>query len=365
MLNNNQARIRYISSFRPLCETAYGLLVYKNNALYLMDDAAGRYNKILNMPDIKFSNIIAGKCRLLERMLRSYVRSSMKVDDGAIIVFNSAIYKVDINNSTVVKEHTFKNGMNNPLSFARISKIKGFDDCIAYGEYTGNPLKKAVALYRRLECGSWKIGYMFPQNTITHIHAIVPDPYRGNILILTGDADSESGIWIAEKNFENVYPLFIGRQKYRSCAAWPEKDGIIYATDTPLQANSLYFIPFRNGTYQYPEKLFEMPGPCIFSVKHNDKYYFSTSVEADSRDTGYKYLLSNKIGPGCSDKKTFIVSGNRETGFNIICSFVKDSLPMALFEFGNICFVNTKEHLYAYPVSVKTYDGCMMEICYG
>lgn len=363
MRKDINAVLQDVRRMRPLCETQGGLLLYKNNTLYLMDSNTKQYHKLSGLPDINFANILASKCRLLERMLRSYVRASIKIDDGALIVFNSAVYKVNINNRTIVKEHVFRNGMRNPLSFARISNIKSFDNCIVYGEYTGNPLKLGVALYRRLGNAFWETAYTFSPNTITHIHAIVPDPYRDNVLILTGDTDSESGIWIAENNFDKVYPLFVGRQGYRSCAAWPEEDGILYATDTPLGSNGLYFIRYRRGNYLHPEKVYDMPGPCIFSAKHCGQYYFSTSVEADSRDKGYKYLLSNKLGPGCVDKKTYIVCGNKKDGFRIINSFKKDGLPMVLFEFGNVYLVSAEKRLYAYPISVKSYDGCLMEIC--
>ncbi|NCU31691.1 MAG: SAM-dependent DNA methyltransferase, partial [Candidatus Moranbacteria bacterium] len=159
-------------------------------------------------------------------------------------------------------------GMNNPIGFAEINNIKGFDDCIAYGEYTGNPSAGTVSIYSRNKSGEWNIAYTFESGTIKHIHAIVPDHFRNNVLILTGDSDKESGFWVAENNFKTVRPLIFGEQRYRSCVAWPLKEGILYATDTPLENNYLFFISESNNWQ--PEIVNEMPGPCIFSAKIGD-----------------------------------------------------------------------------------------------
>ena len=315
------------------------------------------------LPNITLLNRFAGLFRPFERLFRLYVRSSLALEDSILVVFNSGIYNVDLNNQTITKEHVFNCGMRHPLAFTKVRGINNFEDCVLYGEYTNNPLRKSVSIYKRDGCAKWEIIYTFPPNTIKHVHALIPDPYRQCVLILTGDNSSESGIWIAKNNFHDVKPLFIGRQEYRSCVAWPEHDGILYASDTPFMQNALYFIRNeKDGELHRPQKIFDMPGPCIYSCKYKGKYYFSTSVEPDPNNTGLKRYVSTKPSVGCLNNKSHIITGNLNGGFKIIKSFEKDNFPPTLFEFGNIRFVTSKNHLYFYPAAMKFCDGILMEM---
>lgn len=352
--------LKDLGKYRPLCHTDHGLLLYRSSKLYLMDYENESIEYLCSLPLDGTKNILASKSRLFERMFRSYARSSIAVNNGALVTYNSGIYYVDFDNITIKREHDFCTGMNNPIGFAEINNIKGFDDCIAYGEYTGNPSAGPVSIHTRNKSGEWSRAYTFEKGTIKHIHAIVPDHFRNNVLILTGDADKESGFWVAENNFKTVRPLIFGEQRYRSCAAWPQKEGILYATDTPLENNYLFFISESNNWQ--PEIVYEMPGPCIFSAKIGDVYYFSTSVEPDSNIKGKRYLFSYKLGNGVKERKSYIIAGSLKKGFRSICSFKKDVLPMTLFEFGNVMFPNGSftDKLYFYTNSVCKYDGHLM-----
>lgn len=349
--------LKDLGKYRPLCHTGRGLLLYKTNKLYLMDYENENITDVGTLPASGIKNLLASKSRLFERMFRSYARSSIAVNNGALVTYNCGIYNVDFDKKTIKREHDFCTGMNNPISFAEINNIKGFDDCVAYGEYTWNPSSGPVSICSRNKSGKWSVAYTFERGTIKHIHAIVPDHFRNNVLILTGDEDKESGFWIAEDNFKAVRPLIVGKQRYRSCAAWPHKEGILYATDTPLENNFLCFISESNNWH--PEIVYEMPGPCIFSAKIGDEYYFSTSVEPDSNIKGKRYLFTYKLGSGVKERKSFVIAGNLEKGFSPVCEFKKDIWPMTLFEFGNIQFPGgeIKNNIIMYPVSVKKYDG--------
>lgn len=352
--------IKNLGKYKPLCHTKHGLLLYKKSNLYTMDYDSEHVNHVCSLPVGSFRNSLAKKSRFFERMLRSYARSSIALDKGALVTFNSGIFHVDFEEKTATREHDYCKGMNNPISFSKITEIEGFNDCIAYGEYTGNELSEPVSIYTRNKHGKWDLAYKFESGTIRHIHAIVPDPFRKNVLILTGDADEESGIWIAENNFQKVYPLIVGKQLYRSCAAWPTEEGILYATDTPLE-NNFICVAKKTNNWQ-SEIIYEMPGPCIFSTKIGDKFYFSTSVEPDSNIKGKRYLFTYKLGKGIKERKSYIIGGNLKEGFSPICSFKKDILPMTLFEFGNVLFPSGsfEDKLYFYPNSVCKYDGHLL-----
>ena len=53
---------------------------------------------------------------------------------------------------------------------------------------------------------------------------------------------------------------------------------------------------------------------------------------------------------------------DQANGLVLIKSFEKDNFPPTLFEFGNIRFVTSKNHLYCYPAAMKFCDGILMEM---
>lgn len=154
------------------------------------------------------------------------------------------IYRYSVTDNNIEIEHKFTQGMNNPLSFSsRYDGNKLVD--LLYGEYMWNKTKEPVSIYRRTD-GNWNKVFSFPTDTISHIHNIFFDKFKNRYIILTGDDDSESGIWEADINFEYVRPIIKGLQKYRACIAYPTKDAIYYATDTPLEQNYLYKLTESN-----------------------------------------------------------------------------------------------------------------------
>ena len=53
-----------------------------------------------------------------------------------------------------------------------------------------------------------------------------------------------------------------GRQVYRSCVAFPYRKGILYATDTPLEANSINYLYYSHNQW-HKRKVFDIDGPCL------------------------------------------------------------------------------------------------------
>ena len=152
--------------------------------------------------------------------------------------------------------------MGSPLNMIRIEDIKNFRTGIVYGEYWANEEKEEVNIFQKQN--EWKKIYSFGSGEIKHIHNIVLDKYRDGILVLTGDADNESGILLCRNNFQETYWVVSGSQKYRTCVAYAEKDGILYATDTPMEKNGIYIL--RQEEREWKEtQLYKLPGPCIYA----------------------------------------------------------------------------------------------------
>ena len=117
--------LKDLGKYRPLCHTDHGLLLYRSSKLYLMDYENESIEYLCSLPLDGTKNILASKSRLFERMFRSYARSSIAVNNGALVTYNSGIYYVDFDNITIKREHDFCTGMNNPIGFAEINNIKG------------------------------------------------------------------------------------------------------------------------------------------------------------------------------------------------------------------------------------------------
>ena len=352
---------------KPLCMTQAGVLTYSRGNIYLLNSDT-YYAKRISSITSSFTRKILSRFRILERIFRLEPRVAIELsEDHILFSCQGKIYSLNINSGDILEESTFQRGMNNPLSIVIINGIKGFNDCVAYGEYIGNMKKGPVAIYTRsLTENDWKKAFEFKSNTVTHIHNVIPDPYRNCVYILTGDSDSESGIWIAQNNFNEVKPLFIGSQIYRSCCAFALPEGILYATDTSLEQNCIFLLKYTDSGW-LSEKIAEISGSCIYGAKFGDKYAFSTTVEPDSSVSGLRYRLSYRLGSGIKGWHSEVYIGNLETGFIKIASLRKDIFPMWLCQFGNVLFCNgcKEDELLAYPVAVNKYDGKLISINFG
>lgn len=339
------------------------IVVYSKGSLYLLNSTTHFKKKICNLP-MPFAKRILSHVRLFERVFRWEPRTAVPLNEHSVLVsFQGCMYRVDLDSGTANLEHQFRNGVNNPLNVCTILGINGFSDCIAYGEYSGNSNKDSVCIYKRgmhIE-DQWEKAYEFPENTITHIHSIVPDSYRNGVLILTGDADSESGIWIARNNFKEVQPLLVGKQQYRACCAFPLKEGILYATDTPTENNYICIIK-EDGEKWVRERIMELNGSCIYSAQWKKKLVFSTTVEPDSTIKGKRYWVTSKLGKGIKSDRVEVIVGDLNNGFSCIAKFRKDNWPMLLMQFGSVqfCSSSNSDALYLYPVAVKKFDNSLI-----
>ena len=254
-----------------------------------------------------------------------------------MISFNGSLYRYEIDKNLFVAEHHYQSEVNNPLNFCVI-KENHIVLKVLYGEYFWNEKKGPVSIFCR-ENNKWTKVYTFPEKSITHIHNIIFDDIRNVYFILTGDLNEESGVWVADLNFERVKPLLLGQQRFRSCVAFPTRKGLLYATDTPLEKNYIYEVCIdSNMNVSEINSISELQGPCIYGTNYNNKFYFSTSVEPDSTLSKWNYRFTNKLGKGVLSRYSYIVEVDHNCDVKTICSLKKDGFPMWLFQFGNIHF---------------------------
>ena len=342
-------RLLYISDYDSLSYKK-GKLIYRKNDPDLIQKC-------------EIGNTI-NHIKFLERILRREPRCAARVDQSHFIVsFNGSVINYDCVKNTIAIEHKFVRSMINPLTFLSLRRDEEEKNVIFYGEYIWNDHKSPVAIYKR-EDQSWQKIHEFPKGTILHIHNIINDPYRNGLIILSGDSDEESGIWFADYECNHVKPIAIGSQQFRACVAFPTETGIIYATDTPLEKNYIYFIKLnQDGEMVTVETEKEIAGPCIYGIEHGNHYYFSTSVEPDSSLPFWRYQLTFRRGTGVADWYTHVIKRDKEGNYEECYSAKKDALPMGLFQFGTVLFPqNETKDLYAVLQGTKNGHGITVRL---
>lgn len=340
-----------------ICSSDEYMVQYKAGVFYIYQDK-NLYSKIKLYSGIKY---FFSKVRLLERIFRWEPRVGFFIhNEICLISVNGGIYYLDIKNKKLKIEHEYISGMSSPLNFCKYIDKLG-EMIILYGEYTGNVEKKEVNIWIRKN-NEWKVFYTFENNTIRHIHQIVYDKYRKEFLIATGDEDSETGIFSLSLDGKVRNTIVEGKQQFRSCFLKPTEKGLIYITDTPLEENMVYFIDYQRN--KKIAKIAKISGPCIYGVEYKDTVIFSTSVEPNSGQKFYKYLISYNLGFGVKDwySHVYILDNNvlRE-----ICKFKKDIYPMALAQFGNVQFPSIEiknNRILLTPCSVAKFDGKTIEL---
>ena len=352
----NSMEVCGIRYFKPVCHTAYGLLMYRKEKLYILED--GDKSDPSFVCDLPIEDP-RGKfciCPLAERLMHIDLYCGIAVSNGAVVAFNKGIYFVDLNSRQVRREHDFTSGMRRPFNFYEIRNVKGFSDGIVYGEYTHNADQAPVSMYRRTDSGAWEIVYTFPAHTIRHIHSIIPDPYRSRVIICTGDNGEEAAIWAAYDDFSRVEKIWGGNQDYRACCARAYPQGILLLTDSPHFQKYDYLLTEAQGQAQRQD-LCKIPGPTVFFTEYEDQVVFATDVEYDERRLNRitKYATYRR-GPGVQDWYSHIFMGSPNKGFREVAKLKKDCFPMgAAMGFGGVAFPNgqQKGRVYFYPYAVE------------
>lgn len=340
--------IEVFSKHKILAITKNESLQYHKGKIYVQRN--GQINLIFKIP-FHGKNKFFSLLRITERLLRLEPRVACVLNEHEYLLScNGFIYHIDTISNTVSEELKLRNRMKNPLMFA-----KDGSGNVYFGEYFSNNDYETVNVYVR-SSGKWQVIYSFPAGAIYHIHGIVVD--GENIYVLTGDENEESAIWLTKDRFASLERVVGGKQKYRACVAFPYKNGLIYATDTPLEENYLYYLYCNNGIWK-EEEICSISGPCIYGKQMNGNYYFATSVEPDANLKPMRYRFSYKLGNGVKDRFTHIIRIDNEGNYSDIAKMKKDIWPMLAFQFGNCLFPDDADNsrLLVTPVSVKKYDG--------
>ncbi len=289
----------------------------------------------------------ACKIRMLERAFHTDIRWAVNISSYEILfLFQSAIYKINLKTGSMEKD--FSGFRGQPFSAVSIGER------ILMGDYGTNNAREPVNIFERRE-GTWRIVYTFPSGTIRHIHNIIPNNNR--FYVLTGDEDSESGVWETNNEITCMEPLLLGKQQYRCCQLLVDKDKTgWFLTDAPSESNWLY-----RFSHEEVKPVCEIPGSVIYGTRYNDSLVFSTTIEPEAHAKNrLDYWLTTKAGTGIkgNEVKVYLL---KDGNLQEIGSFEHDGMPLRLFQYASVFFSNIiNGRGYMTATSVKHYDNVIM-----
>ena len=355
--------MKVIYGFKPLFVCEQYVLWSKGYAIFVSDNDAINFDWICDVPSGKIISLFS-RIRILQRLMRLEVFPAAQLEHHTFIVATRGkLWRLSVENKKINFEHSLRVGTR-PLSFVRLEQSALYPSGVYFGEYSENIEREGVRIYQRSNEGTWRSVYEFPSGAIAHIHSLVQNPETGEVWVLTGDMNGESGFWVIDSEFISVRPLLIGSQEYR--AAWMCWRGgkAYYATDSQCQQNSFRAL-VNDGEGWKATSLVATCGPSIYSAKTKKWLAFSTAVEplASSKNS-LRDLFDRKPAPGIVGDDSCIYLLNQQNELDVIFRGRKDWLPPTLFQFGTVIFPDynfeDSDYLYCYCIALEGYDGCTL-----
>lgn len=188
---------------------------------------------------------------------------------------------------------------------------------IFWGEYFDNAQRDEVHIYSSTDRGAtWNVAYTFPKGAIRHVHNIVFDRWANCLWVLTGDNGPECRILWASCDFTTVEAVLSGNQQARAVALVPTAAGLYFSSDTPFEANHVYFLD-RSGKLTVRACL---SSSSIYGCQVGEATFFSTMVEPSAVNL---------------DRNVNLYGSSDGVEWQRFLQWEKDSWPMGLFQYGS------------------------------
>lgn len=325
------APARTLPGFRALHVGRDAALLARGNELWRLDHGSSPRH-LTTLPEPSFAHRLMRRGgRLARRALRHGPRCATTIDGGRyLVVAPGGIWRVDPSGAAILDKPL--ETKRRPMAFERVGGVSGFSDRLVYGDYMTNAGLEAMSVWGRDDRGTWSVLTRFEAGTIHHIHALVADPYRDVVWILTGDSDDGSAMWMARDDFRSRERVGRG-QRFRACTVFPLPEGLLYATDSQFEPNSIRLLrPTARGWESEP--IATLQGSCLCAIRLGDEFYFSTAVEPGDL-TGFRVfdMLDPRRGPGILSNRCTVVGGNLQRGFREVVGHAADPWPKRLFGF--------------------------------
>lgn len=356
--------VKSLKGYKPLACRKDLLILSKGRTLYFSDLNLIKIRKICSLPKRKRTDSIP-RVRLVERVLRQSIGSFLFTGESSgLVVRNSDIFRLDLNNGNLFHEMTVPDGKK-ILALSYIPNWSETNDMVVFGEYSENVHMDVVNVWGRKvkNDAGWEVLFSFAAGLINHIHSIVAAPELGGVIMLTGDFDHAAGMWLYLPSTGELKPLLVGSQEYR--ATWLHRLGAnyMYATDSQLVTNSLCNVLLQQDGGAV-SRIADIEGSSIYVGYGKDICYFSSTVEPGAPSGRFiRDVFARDIGSGIRSDNAYIYSFDAISGLFPIFFDKKDRWPPRLAQFGTFSFPSglmPEGYLYAYGQALEHSDDCCL-----
>jgi hypothetical protein len=292
-----------------------------------------------------YKNIInhfLAKNHFISKVLRYGYKSVKPYKNGLIgIQKNNIIYKSE-NQKKFQRVFSKFNG-SRPLNLLICPNQK-----IYFGEYFSNNENKEVRIFCSDNGTDWNTVYKFNPGEIRHIHSLQYDEYRKGIWVMTGDSNSESGIWFTSDDFKSLKKVVDQGQRGRAVNIIILQDSIIIPMDSPDEKNYILEYNFKNNQIN---ELCSVEN-SVFHICKIDQIYLMSTVPEPS----YVNDIDN----------VYIYASLDCRNWQVISVFKKDIIPGYLQKYTRYPEVefcegtNSSKYIIGYGRSIKNYSNCMI-----
>lgn len=305
----------------------------RRNELFHATSLKPPFKKIATA-DAPFWKTTAGHFRLVQRLLRFAVTNVILLKNGDLFVaFDKTVGIVRDK-----KYRTLKNLVRPCRILRSACGIDGNSD-VYFGEYIDNATRGAMRIYRYTPgADALEVAYIFPPNTIRHIHGIYFDDYTASLFCLTGDVDEECCFWQSFDGFKTIEKVGAGDETWRAVSVLFDDKSFYYGMDAEHRTNHIFKV---NRATLERKSLGEVNGTVFHSIKMGADLFFTTTAEN---------------APSQTENVAAVWHIDADDNLQNLVSFKKDRWHPTLFMFGKIHFpfVNRLENeLYLQVVGVE------------
>lgn len=348
-----------VEGYQPVHCLPDGLIAWRRNTLYFADLKLRHFEPICRLP-VRAPFLAQFATRLMTRMLRFEIRSSVMLDCGTLLLAQrDIIFAVNLSSGRWEIDFRIPDARR-LLTLSAVTQADGSRSA-CFGEYLHNVDGSAVRIWRRSASGEWLSSAEFPPGTVDHIHNIVETP-DGRVWVLVGDMNQRAGVWRSNSTLDLLEPIATGSQSFRACWLWQAPDGVChFATDSNIERNHLMRLLPGSSRFERGEPL---AGSSIHAGVSKNYAVFATSLEPGyfSGNT-IRAIFTRRPGAafvGNCAQIHLIENGKLKTAL----SAPMDGWPLTLGQFPNFYFpagMLPDDRFYAFGRSVRDYDGtCLM-----
>ena len=245
------------------------LISWKNGHFEICDNLDDLLNPNKRKTQILFNKSIFEGSPIYRRLFRKGPNFFLELKSGYIYPEGKNIYGLS---------KDFKEKKNITCSFrgSRPLNMNTDGNTIIFGEYFSNQNRDEVHLYEIDSKFESSIIYTFPKNTVRHIHNCIYSKVLKKWYVLTGDNDSESGIFLYDKTQNQMDLIVGGSQSFRAVSIIEDNSKLIIPTDTPNEINYIQNYDYKSKKY---EKIMKVNGSCFHTYKQDNLYLISTVTE--------------------------------------------------------------------------------------